>query len=117
MPTDPLRVAAQVARVLERLGIPYLVGGSVASTLHGEPRTTLDVDFALQLEPKRARELCDALGDEFHRDEELVREAARHKRLVNVIHLPTMVKADLHVRPAEGIYASEIEQAGLGSRG
>lgn len=111
MPTDPVRVAALVARALDALGIPYLVGGSVASTLFGEPRTTLDVDFAVQLEPEQARALREALGSDFHCDEELVRDAARRKRLVNVIHLPTMVKADLHVRPAEGIYASEMKRA------
>lgn len=77
MPTDPVRVAALVARAFEALGIPYLVG-------------------------------C---------DEELVRDAAREKRLVNVIHLPTMVKADLHVRPDEGIYASEMERAVRASLG
>lgn len=113
MGRDAIEVALIVARALEGLGIPYLVGGSVASTMHGEPRSTLDVDFAIQLEPERAAELCGALGEEFYFDEESVREAARRKGQVNVIHRPSMVKADLYVRPNEGLFASEMARAVL----
>ena len=56
MTTHPIDVALIVARIFEALGIRYLVAGSVASTLYGEPRTTLDIDFAIQLEPGRAGE-------------------------------------------------------------
>jgi hypothetical protein len=57
MTNDPTIVVGVLARILERLSIPYVVGGAMASTLHGEPRTTLDVDVALQLEPSKALDL------------------------------------------------------------
>ena len=56
-------VALAATRVLERLGIPYLVGGSVASTLYGEPRTTMDVDLAVQLAPAQVALLDRALAE------------------------------------------------------
>jgi hypothetical protein len=36
--SDPISVALLVASIFERLGVPYLIAGSVASTIHGEPR-------------------------------------------------------------------------------
>jgi hypothetical protein len=40
----PIEVALRVADALEACGLVYLVGGSLASSISGEPRTTLDVD-------------------------------------------------------------------------
>ena len=34
-----------VAEALERMGVPYMVAGSVASSMYGVPRTTLDADL------------------------------------------------------------------------
>ena len=44
-----LDVARHVADVLEALAIRYTVGGSVASSLSGEPRTTLDIDIVVAM--------------------------------------------------------------------
>lgn len=38
MDLDPTDVAEEIAALLEELGVPYVLGGSLASTLHGEPR-------------------------------------------------------------------------------
>ncbi len=117
MPSDPVHVALRVARVLEGLAVPYLVGGSVASTLHGEPRGTLDVDFALRLDPGRADALVDALEGEFYVDRGSARDAAAHHRHFNAIHVATLVKVDLYVRPPEGLYAAELARACLARLG
>ena len=49
MLTDPISLALDVAAIFNGLDIPYLVGGSVASTLMGEPRATEDVDIVADL--------------------------------------------------------------------
>ena len=41
-PIDPLVIAAVVGELLERLQIPYVIGGPVASSVLGEPRSTLE---------------------------------------------------------------------------
>jgi hypothetical protein len=43
-PRRPAALALILARILERLGVRYCIGGSVASSVYGEVRTTLDVD-------------------------------------------------------------------------
>ena len=52
-PPDPVALALILARILERLGVRYCIGGSVASSVYGEVRTTLDVDFVTDLDLER----------------------------------------------------------------
>ena len=74
---DPVRVAGEAARVFEALGLAYLVGGSLASTLYGEPRGTFDVDFAGDVPLAQEDALATGLSRDFLVDAESVREAAR----------------------------------------
>jgi hypothetical protein len=103
--------ALLVARAFEQLGIPYLIGGSVASTLYGEPRGTLDADFTAHLEPGEAQRLVARLEPDFFVDAPSVHEAAQRKDHFNVIHKQMFVKVDVHVRPRSGHFAEEIRRA------
>ena len=49
MPSDTTRVLLRFVETLERLSIPYAVGGSSASGAHGEPRATRVVDVLITL--------------------------------------------------------------------
>lgn len=53
---DPIEVALQVASALEAVGAEYFVGGSVASSFQGEPRSTNDVDTRSTSVDERRRE-------------------------------------------------------------
>lgn len=64
-PTDFLAVAARAARACTDLGIPYLIGGGVAATVHGEFRTTRDVDLVVRLKRADARRFAAALSGDF----------------------------------------------------
>lgn len=50
----------QFVRRLEALELRYMVTGSVASMIYGEPRLTLDVDLVVELDVERAEELLAA---------------------------------------------------------
>ena len=39
---EPIAVTLQVADVLESLGVPYFIGGSLASAIHGVSRATAE---------------------------------------------------------------------------
>ena len=54
---DPLVVALDFASILKRADIPYVIGGSVASSVHGEPRSTHGVDFVVELQATQVRAL------------------------------------------------------------
>lgn len=94
---DSIDLALTIAGILDRLGIPYVVGGSLASSLLGEPRSTNDVDVAVEMSAEPIGDLVEAFTAEFYIDEGAVREAVRRRASFNVIHLPTVMKADIFV--------------------
>jgi hypothetical protein len=97
MADEALRATFAVVEILERLGLDYLIGGSLASSLHGIPRSTQDSDVIVDLPPERVPELIAALANAFYADEEAALSAVDRKAAFNVIHLETMFKVDLFV--------------------
>jgi hypothetical protein len=85
-------------RRLRELGIRYMVSGSVASSIYGVPRLTLDVDLVIALLRSQIPRLTAAFPPpEFYcpPDEVIVVEAARdHGGSFNILHLPSNFKAD-----------------------
>lgn len=85
---------------LERLGLDYMVTGSVASMLYGEPRLTNDVDLVLDLSPPDAPRLRAAFSSsDFYcpPEDEIRLEAGRAIRgHVNILHIPTALEADIY---------------------
>jgi hypothetical protein len=92
-----LDITLLVAAACERLGIPYFVGGSLASSLHGIPRATQDVDIVAAIEPRHVEPIIAALRERFYLDPDAVRSAVQEKRSFNVIHLGSYFKADVFV--------------------
>jgi hypothetical protein len=96
-PVDPIAVAAVVIGVLERLGISNTIGGSIAASFAGEPRSTVDIDVVVSLGEDQIAALVAALSPDFYVDEDAVRRAVRAHSTVNVIHIATMLKVDIFV--------------------
>jgi hypothetical protein len=94
---EPIQVTQLIANVFDRLQIAYLVGGSLASSLHGIPRATQDVDMVAGLEAQHVIPLVKALEAAFYIDADMIHEAIRHGSSFNVIHLDTMFKIDIFV--------------------
>ena len=84
---DPFVLARRLARTFDALGIPYLIGGSVATSFHGELRTTQDIDFAAQFREDQIVPFVEELQQEFYVDEEMIRSALRYHSSFNVIYL------------------------------
>ena len=59
MMQDVLDVALLVAKAIDATGSEYFVGGSVASSLQGEPRATNDIDFVVTMLGLRVRRAVD----------------------------------------------------------
>lgn len=90
----------QVTRLLEEMKVPYVIGGSVASTVHGLVRTTMDVDIIADLQAAHVEPFSNALSEQFYLDEASVRLAIAGKTSFNLIHLKTMVKVDIFLPKA-----------------
>lgn len=95
--SEALRVCVEVGRILDDLGVPYLVGGSLASSLHGVPRSTQDADLVADLREEHVSPFVAALAKRFYVDEERVRHAVRRRSSFNVLELATILKVDVFV--------------------
>lgn len=113
-PVDPIAVALSVAQVLDALGIRHTIGGSLASSFAGEPRSTVDIDFVAALETSHIPALVSALGADFYVDEEALRRAVRDRSSANLIHHATQLKVDVFV--AGGTHRWTSSSCGAGRR-
>jgi len=92
-----LSVVIRVIDTLEALSIEYHLGGSFASTIHGIPRQTADVDVVVELSPTSGKGLVEALKGDFYVDQRAVDDAISRRSSFNAIHLATGFKADFFV--------------------
>jgi hypothetical protein len=97
MHSEPLLVVTRLARAFDDLGIRYLVGGSLASAIHGKPLATQDVDLVAEVTLPDVEPLASDLAAEFYVDPEMIRDAIRRRACFNVVHLGTMFKADVFI--------------------
>ncbi len=110
MISEPLRVALQMAEIFENLDIPYLVGGSIASSIYGEPRATQDIDMVAELKSHHIQALIASTKNAFYIEEEdVIRAVSRHSSF-NVIHLETMIKVDIFLLGSEAIDREEMRR-------
>ncbi len=95
MSASPADAFLRTLDVLDRMEIPYLVGGSVASSIHGISRPTMDLDLVADVQPGQVEELASLLQPDFYADPEMMREAIAHGRSFNWIHYESSFKIDV----------------------
>ena len=110
---EQIAVTMMVTDVLESLGVPYAIGGSLASALHGVMRATMDADLVTDLRPEHVDPLAQALGEAFYADPEMMRDAIRRHSSFNVIHLETIFKVDLFVAKPRPFDRSQLARRQL----
>lgn len=95
---EPSDLVAAATTILDRLGIKYLITGSMASIVYGEPRFTNDVDIAILVTPDQAAMLAKAFPEpDFYASPEAARDAATRHTQFNVIHPASGFKIDFMV--------------------
>lgn len=91
----PADALARLLEILDRVEIPYFVGGSVASSAHGVPRATMDVDLVADLKSDQVDEFVALLGKDFYAAPHVIKEALARGQSFNLIHFATAYKFDL----------------------
>jgi hypothetical protein len=100
---------ARIAARLDEAGIPYMVAGSFATTFHGVPRSTHDIDIIIDPTGASLAALLTALPDSaYYVDADAANDALRRRATFNVIDLATGWKIDLIVRKARPFSVEEM---------
>jgi hypothetical protein len=71
---EPSELLRRFIEILDRLGIPYLITGSMATIAYGEPRFTNDIDVVMPLRLDQVDRFCEAFPP----------RARRHKRRIEL---------------------------------
>jgi hypothetical protein len=111
MQNEPVEVTLKVTAVFELLSVPYLIGGSLASTLHGMVRTTQNADIIAEMRLEHLNPFVSALQDEFHVDAAMIAESIQRNSSFNIIHRDSMFKVDVFIPPARPFLSSELARA------
>ncbi len=111
MQNEPIEVTFRVTQVFEKLNIPYLISGSLASTLYGMVRTTQDSDIVAEMQIEHLRPFVSALQEEFYLDDEMITEAIQHHSSFNIIHRETMFKVDIFTPLSRPFLQSQLARA------
>lgn len=101
MQLDAITVTVRVTGVLEKLGVPYFIGGSLASTLYGMVRTTQDSDIIANLRLEHLPSFIQTLEGDFYIDDEMIANAVTRRSSFNIIHRESMFKVAVFI-PREG---------------
>lgn len=100
--TEHIVVLERLADVLDRLGIAYAIGGSIASSAYGTMRFTQDADITVWSFSEVAGRFHDLVKEEFYISEQAMHQALDRHGSFNVIHFETGFKIDIFVqRPSE----------------
>jgi hypothetical protein len=95
----PYELLKIIVEILDRLGISYLVTGSVAAMAYGEPRLTNDIDIVAAVENNHVDGLLAAFpSEQFYISDESLREAIRYQKQFNIIHPASGLKIDVFIR-------------------
>lgn len=111
MQNEPVEVTLKVTDIFENLGIPYLIGGSLASTLYGMVRTTQDSDIVAEMRSEHLQPFVLALQGEFYLDDQMIAEAIQNKSSFNIIHRESMFKVDVFIPSPRPFLQSQLARA------
>jgi hypothetical protein len=102
---------ARVVATLQRLAIPYMVTGSIATSYHGRPRATHDADLVIDPTPPQTDALVEALAAYgFYLDPDRARAAVRRRGQFNAIETRHASKIDLIVCADRPFSRTELER-------
>jgi len=100
-----------IVAIFEQLGIDYYIGGSVVSSAYGIPRATFDVDLIADLRVEHVRLLVKELEAEYYIDEDMIRDAIKHRSSFNVMYLVSMLKIDVFLPKLRSFDQEEYHRA------
>lgn len=104
-------VFRRMVATLDRAGIPFMLTGSFASSLHGVVRATQDIDLVIAPTAEQLRELvADLPADEYYVDLDAALDALRRQTQFNIIDLSTGWKIDLVIRRDRAFSRQEFDR-------
>ena len=107
---DILSALDPVIDAFERLAIPYYISGSIASSLHGMARATMDIDIVADIKAVHVTKLKQFLREDYYIDEDMINSAIETASSFNLIHFNTAFKIDIFIYKDEPYQQRALER-------
>jgi hypothetical protein len=107
---QPIDLVRSVGEVFNDLDVPWVLGGSIASSLVGEPRSTVDIDVAVRLAQAKLDALIAELREEFLVDRDEALRAIRQRGSFDALYLPSVLKIDVFVLGDDPLDVAQVER-------
>lgn len=116
---DSIELAQQLHPMLESARIRYYVTGGVASSYHGEPRATRDLDIVIQIQRESIDPLAAKLTEQgFYVPHLAIGEVRTGiKNAFNITHQQTAANADVMISSDHPFDVSQMERRELTDEG
>jgi len=113
--TNILHIFSDVFEKFESAGIPYMVVGSVASIIYGEPRMTKDMDLVVAISPMHARSFDKLFPNtEYYcPPPEVIRDEIVRQGQFNLVHHKSGLKIDIMIQKSTAHARTEFERRQL----
>lgn len=107
---DSISLAGELHQIFESTNIPYYVSGGVASSLHGEPRSTRDLDLVISVQSDQIDVLVATLeGAGYYCPAGAVEGLKQgSERMLNITHTETIANADLYITDVSPFAVSQM---------
>jgi hypothetical protein len=100
MTNDPLiDVLSVICGHLDEVGVPYAITGSIASSIHGQPYASQDVDICLKMSADAGAKLAQKVAPRFYASSDAIMEAIRSRGMANLVDTASALKVDLSCLP------------------
>lgn len=101
----------RIDQALDQAGVAHMVVGSLASSFHGEPRQTRDIDIVIEANAGGVQRFIGLLDeDAFYADAGAAAEALERRTSFNVIERATGWKVDLIVTRDRAFSVEELRR-------
>ena len=107
---DPIEIATDTGSRLDSLGVAWVTGGSIASSVHGEPRSTQDVDMVVALLARHVAPFAKVMGRDYYVDVDAMRIAVTSGESFNAVHFASAIKVDFFVAGDDPFEAERLQR-------
>lgn len=108
--TDQREFLKTLVEALQDHGIPYMLSGSICSSLHGHPRATNDADIIIDPDSERLLRFVDDMAAEYYVSKPAALQALEKRSMFNVIHVKAGWKADLIIKKKRPFSRQEFDR-------
>jgi len=107
---EQLEFLKLISERLEKVGITYMVTGSIALAVYAVPRMTRDIDLVVDVNEDDVARLLPLFENDCYIEKHMVQDAVAHRGMFNIIHNEWILKADFIVRKDEAYRKTELSR-------